>query len=236
MKIFLFSGFFFVFQNFFSQRITGKISSDSASLSRVLVVNIQSEEKVYSNSNGEFVLDANPGDELRFIKEGYERKVLLVRNNDQLVVNLVKLVTEIEEVVVQKKLSGNLATDAGLFNENKKKVILNNDLKVYFKLPSSASLMKPKPGEFVQPVGSGFTFGKIDNQWTETDFAEWIRENFTDAYFISLGIKPVDISRFIFYGLQSFDKIRILKYGYCTDQDVGNLKTLFEKILPMFQK
>ncbi|RZJ39035.1 MAG: hypothetical protein EOO18_01820, partial [Chryseobacterium sp.] len=141
MKIFLFSCFFFVFQNFFSQQITGKISSDSASLSRVLVVNIQSDEKVYSNSNGEFVLDANPGDELRFIKEGYERKVLLVRNNDQLVVNLVKLVTEIEEVVVQKKLSGNLATDAGLFNENKKKVALNNDLKVYFKLPSSASLM-----------------------------------------------------------------------------------------------
>ena len=226
MKLFLFFCLFFVFQNSFSQRITGNISSDSASLSRVLVVNIRSDEKVYSNSNGEFVLDANPGDELRFIKEGYERKVLLVRNNDQLVVNLVKLVTEIEEVVVQKKLSGNLATDAGLFNE----------LKNYFKLPSSASLMKPKPGEFVQPVGSGFTFGKIDNQWTETDFAEWIRENFTDAYFISLGIKTVDISRFIFFGLQSFDKIRILKYGYCTDQDVGNLKLLFEKILPMFQK
>ena len=172
MKIFLFSCFLLLFEQVYSQRINGKTVSDSVLVSQVLVVNINSQEKTYSNSQGQFIINADLGDELRFVKEGYERKVLKITNTDEVFINLIKLITEIEEVEVKKKLSGNLDEDSKLFNENKKKVALNNDLKVYFKTRSSGELMKPKPGEFVQPVGQGFTIGGPDNKWGVTDLVE----------------------------------------------------------------
>lgn len=236
MKIFLFSCFLLLFEQVYSQRINGKTVSDSVLVSQVLVVNINSQEKTYSNSQGQFIINADLGDELRFVKEGYERKVLKITNTDEVFINLIKLITEIEEVEVKKKLSGNLDEDSKLFNENKKKVALNNDLKVYFKTRSSGELMKPKPGEFVQPVGQGFTIGGPDNKWVVTDLVEWIRENLTDEYFISLGLAFPEINSFLYYSLQNFDVKTILKYGYCSEEDVGNLKLHFETSYKKFRK
>lgn len=236
MKIFLFSCFLLLFEQVYSQQINGKTVSDSVLVSQVLVVNINSQEKTYSNSQGQFIINADLGDELRFVKEGYERKVLKITNTDEVFINLIKLITEIEEVEVKKKLSGNLDEDSKLFNENKKKVALNNDLKVYFKTRSSGELMKPKPGEFVQPVGQGFTIGGPDNKWVVTDLVEWIRENLTDEYFISLGLAFPEINSFLYYSLQSFHTMTILKYGYCSEEDVGNLKLHFETSYKKFRK
>lgn len=235
MKIFLFSCFLLLFQNFNSQNVKGKIVSDSVSVNQVLIINVNSQEKTYSNSRGQFIINTNMGDELRFVKEGHERKILKVVNNDDVVINLIKSITEIEEVTVRKKLSGDLAADSKLFNENKKKVVLNNDLKVYFKTKSSGELMKPKPGEFVQPVSSGFTFGKIADKWTLPDLAEWIRENLTDDYFLSLGIVYQEINSFLFYSLRSFSTATILKCGYCSTDDIGNLKLHFEDSFKKFR-
>ncbi|PZU84151.1 MAG: hypothetical protein DI529_11665 [Chryseobacterium sp.] len=220
----------------FSQQIKGRIVSDSVAVDQVLIININSQEKTYSNSQGQFTINAKVGDELRFVKDSYERKIVMVKDPGEISVNLIKLAIEIEEVEVKKKLSGNLASDTKLFNENKKKTALNNDLKVYFKQPSSAELLKPKHGEFVQPVGEGFSFGKIDDKWTITDFVEWIRENLSDEYFVSMGIGFQEINPFLYYSLQSFNTRNILKYGYCSDADVGKLKLHFEKKLHDFKK
>jgi len=211
------------------------VASDSVSVNQVLIININSQEKNYSNSQGQFMIDANVGDELRFVKEGYERLDVTIKNQNDLMINLIKLVIEIEKVEIKKKLSGHLAADSKLFNENKNKVALNNDLKVYFKTRSSEELMNPRHGEFVQPVGEGFTFGKIDNKWTLPDLVEWIRENLTDDYFISLGLSSQEINSFIFYSLQSFGTRTILKYGYCSEEDVGNLKLHFETSFNKFK-
>lgn len=235
MKIFLLSCFLLISYNFYSQQIKGKITSDSISVTQVLVININSQEKNYSNSQGQFIINANINDEIRFVKEGYERKVLKINNSNEIFINLIKLVTEIEKVEIKKKLSGNLSEDSKLFNENKKKVALNNDVKVYFKTRSSEELMKPRHDEFVQPVGGGISFGKIDNKWTLPDLVEWLRENLTDDYFTSIGLISQEINSFIFYALQSFGTRTILKYGYCTEEDVGNLKLHFETSFKKFK-
>lgn len=202
--------------------------SDSVSVNQVLIININSKEKIYSDFYGGFSIDANLGDELRIVKEGYERKILSVRNYNELLININKIAIEIEEVKVQQRLSGDLGKDSKLFNENKRKVALNSDLKVYFKTKSSGELMKPKPGEFVQPLSGGIGFGKIDNKWAVPDLVEWIRKNLTDDYFISLGLDFQEINSFLFYSLQNYNAKNILKYGYCNDEDVGNLKLHFE--------
>ena len=228
MKIFLFSFILLISQQLSAQQIKGKVVSDSVAVNQVLVINISSQEKVYSDFSGRFSINANIGDELRIVREGYERKILVVRNYNDLLINLNNIAIEIEEVEVEQRLSGNLGKDSKLFNENKKKVALNNDLKVYFKTKSSGELMKPKPGEFVQPVSGGIGFGEIDNKWTVSDLVEWIRENLTDDYFISLGLSFQEINSFLFYSLQNFTTKNILKYGYCNNEDVGNLKLHFE--------
>lgn len=226
----------FISHFIFSQQIRGRIVSDSVAANQVLVVNISSQEKTYSDSKGQFFINANIGDELRFIKLGYERKVINVKNDNELLINLIKLTIEIEEVEVKKKLSGNLSKDSKLFDENRKKVTLDNDLKVYFEAPSSAEVLKAKPGEFIQPVGTGFGFGAIDNKWTLTHLVEWIRENLKDEYFISMGLEFPEINSFLFYSLRTFNTKNILKYGFCDDQDVGNLKLHFEEKLKDFKK
>lgn len=223
-------------QNFYSQKIKGKVLSDSVSVNNVLIINVHSDEKTYSNSSGEFIINVNVGDEIRFLKDGYERKNVIISNQNDLLIKLTKTVIEIEEVEVKKKLSGNLTKDSKLFDENKKKVTLNNDLKVYFKAPSIEELMKPKPGEFIQPVGQGFTFGKIEDKWTLPDLVEWLRENLTDDYFISLGLTFPEIDSFLYYSLQNFNTAYILKYGYCNDDNVGKLKLHFETSFNKFRK
>ena len=228
MKLFLFSLILLISQQLSAQQIKGKVVSDSVAINQVLIININSQEKTYSDFYGGFSINANIGDELRIVKEGYERKILTVRNYNELLINLNKIAIEIDEVEVQQKLSGNLGKDSKLFNENKKKVALNNDLKVYFKTKSSGELMKPKPGEFVQPVSGGIGFGKIDNKWTVSDLVEWIRENLTDDYFISVGLSFQEINSFLFYSLQNYNTKNIVKYGYCNNEDVGNLKLHFE--------
>jgi len=228
--------FIFISYFIFSQQITGKVVSDSVSVNQVLVVNINSQQQTYSDSRGQFLINAKVGDELRFIKLGYERKIINVKNDNELLINLVKLAIEIEEVEVKKQLTGNLGKDSKLFDENKKKINLNNNLKTYFKTPSSAEVLKAKPGEFVQPVGGGFTFGKIDNKWTISDLVNWIRENLKDEYFISMGLNFPEINSFLYYSLRTFDTKNILKYGFCNEQDVGNLKLHFEEKLKDFKK
>jgi len=225
----------FILNFIFSQQIGGRIISDSISVSQVLVININSQEKTYSDSKGQFSITANIGNELRFIKLGYERKVINIKNYNELLINIEKLAIEIEEVEVKKQLSGNLRKDSKLFDENKKKVTLNNDLKVYFKAPSSAEILNAKSGEFVQPVGEGISFGKINNKWTITDLVEWLRDNLKDDYFISLGLNFSEINSFLYYSLRTFNTRNILKYGFCDEQDIGNLKLHFEETFKKFR-
>ena len=121
MKKILLITFLFIPLVIFSQLINGRIISDSVAINEVMIININSQHKTYSNSQGQFSINANIGDELRFVKLGYERKTINVSNYNDLLINIVKLAIEIEEVEVKKKLSENLASDSKLFNENKKK-------------------------------------------------------------------------------------------------------------------
>lgn len=235
MKILLQSLFLFPASFVFSQKISGSVVSDSAFVRHVLVTNINSQDKTYTDDTGQFTLSGNVGQKLRFVKEGYERKDILIKNNDYLTVNISKVIIEIPEVEIKKKLSGDLAKDSKLFDENNQKVTLNKDLWHYYKAPASLDVLAPKPGEFVQPVSSGFGIGKINNKWVMTDLVEWLRKNLMDDYFTSMGLGEAEINSFLYFSLRSFDSRIILKYGLCSDGDVGNLKLHFENSLLQYR-
>lgn len=235
LKTFLLSLFLMPLSFVFSQQISGSVVSDSASVRHLLVINIDSQDKIYTDDTGQFTLSASVGQKLRFVKEGYERKDILIKNNDYLTVNISKVIIEIPEVEIKKKLSGDLAKDSKLFDENKQKVALNNDLWHYYKAPASLEVLKAKPGDFVQPLSGGFGIGKINNKWVITDLVEWLRKNLTDDYFTSMGLGKAEINSFLYFSLRSFDSRIILKYGLCSDGDVGNLKLHFENSLLQYR-
>jgi hypothetical protein len=56
--------------------IFGKISTeDGVELTDATVINIRTDERVVSNSDGHFMISGRLGDELRFVKAGYERRI-----------------------------------------------------------------------------------------------------------------------------------------------------------------
>lgn len=100
--------------SFSAQTLKGRVETQGVVLSGVLVVNVTQDTKSQTRSDGVFEVSANPGDELRFVKSGYDRKELIVSGTSQeIVVSLVKIPTLIEEVHVNPvRLTGNLHEDS----------------------------------------------------------------------------------------------------------------------------
>ena len=114
----VFAVFFFCFTvPLFSQNLSGIITDEEQNpLSAVLVFNVQSEKKSYSNIKGEFTIEANSNDELRFVRNGFERNSKKINSSDfnnPISISLFRKAEEIEEVkVTNLNLSGDLNKDS----------------------------------------------------------------------------------------------------------------------------
>ena len=104
MKKFLFLYFLLISISIYSHTLSGiVVTDDSARLPKTLIINMISDQKVWSNELGEFSINAKPGDEIRFVKENYEREKVIVSNNLNITVRLSKIPMEIEEVTIENK-------------------------------------------------------------------------------------------------------------------------------------
>ncbi|KAF5275462.1 hypothetical protein FQA39_LY18643 [Lamprigera yunnana] len=95
------------------------------SLSAVTIVNISTDKKTYSNSQGVFSMKANPNDELRFVKEDFTR-----------------IPKDVGEVKIVKKLSGDLEQDSRVVA----KVDKGEQVKQAVGLPEPVGKMREKTG------------------------------------------------------------------------------------------
>jgi len=88
----------------YSQTLSGIVmTEESARIPKTLVVNMRSDQKVLSNELGEFSIPAKSGDEIRFVKENYEREKWIVSDNLNVIIRLSKIPMEIEEVKIENK-------------------------------------------------------------------------------------------------------------------------------------
>ena len=233
--------FLFILANsFYAQEyIFGKITSEqNIELSGVLILNTRTDEKAYSDSDGNFMISAKNNDALRFVKQKYDRITYSVKPEDfknSIKITLIKSVVEIEEVEIKSKLTGNLREDARRV-ESVKKVKLNKEIAKYIAEKSDPEILKPRGGEFVQPVGQGFSVGKVSNQADQIDLAEDFLEILGEDYFTDLGLKKSEISGFIFHVMSSLDLKNAYKYGYLKGSDIAQFRKQAETKIKDFRK
>lgn len=205
--------------------IFGKINTeDGVELTDATVINIRTNERVVSNNDGHFMISGRVGDELRFVKAGYERESKKVNEDNiksSLQITLIKAATLIDEVEIKKGITGDLAIDSKNLNQQKKVQKLKGELALYMSRKSDPRVLAARPGEFVQPKGQGFSIGKVKNKWDDIDFMKYLISVLGEQYFLELKIEKPQIQHFIYYVFAGgYERKNILKYGFCSDADL----------------
>ncbi|MCW3162000.1 hypothetical protein [Chryseobacterium oryctis] len=159
MKIkLLFILFTLAFININAQKISGKIIDDNGlALSTVVVKNITNNKTVFSDSFGNFSVEANENDEIRFVKEGFyrtDRKVSGENITSLMNVLLLRAETLIPEVKIAYKPTGNLERDSKHYGDSKKLASLKSGLNDYMRSP----LKEPLPKNEVSKAFTGHDF------------------------------------------------------------------------------
>ena len=231
---------FLLAHSFYAQEyIFGKITSEqNIELSGVLILNTRTDEKTYSDSDGNFMISTKNNDALRFVKQKFDRITYSVKPEDfknSIKITLIKSVVVIEEVEIKTKLTGNLREDARRV-ESVRKVKLNKEIAKYITQKSDPLILKPKAGEFVQPKGEGFSVGKVSNQADQIDLAEDFLEILGEDYFTDLGLKKSEIPSFIFHVMSSLDLKNAYKYGYLKGSDIAQFRKQAEIKINDFRK
>ena len=231
---------FLLAHSFYAQEyIFGKITSEqNIELSGVLILNTRTDEKAYSDSDGNFMISAKNNDALRFVKQKFDRITYSVKSEDfknSIKITLMKSVVEIEEVEIKTKLTGNLREDARRV-ESVRKVKLNKEIAKYIAEKSDPEILKPRGGEFVQPVGQGFSVGKVSSKADRIDLAEDFLEILGEDYFTDLGLKKSEISGFIFHVMNGLDLKNAYKYGYLKESDIAQFRKQAEIKINDFRK
>jgi hypothetical protein len=209
--------FLFFSISIFSQNIiSGKVVNEiNFGIPAVLVVNINTDQKTYTDLNGDFSISANAHDELRFIKSKFERTYYKIEPSSfykKIYIIMLKTPVEIKEVEILPKLSGDLKKDSKNLTKNNKVEELQNEIGV----PRTPEKQREKPAEvkkdILQPLITGrlninaiydVVSGKSKRQkrlYQYDDLQEnvtWVRKNIEDDYFINLGIPTEKISNFI---------------------------------------
>ena len=239
LKIFLILFLIYSFKIEAQTAISGNVSNENeVALSGVLVVNINNDNQTLTDQNGYFLINAKSGNELRFIRQNYERVVLKLRSENfysTVKLEMKYLPKDIEVVVLNYKPTGILKEDIKHFGAPKKNVELNKDLGKYNHAYSSREIMKPKRGEFVQPKGPGFETTKIGYQWTILDLQIYLEKTLTNNYFKSMGLEEYEIFPFIGFTLKTFENKEIRRFGRVTSSDLARFQAEAERQILLFK-
>lgn len=240
MKRFLLLYFICISVFAFSQTISGVVvSEESARLPKALVINMSSDQKVWSNEAGEFSINAKTGDEIRVVKENYEREKVIVNNNLYLTVRLAKIPMEIEEVKIENKN----------ISQSKKE-----ELRLSIGLPKGPDKPREKPAEAVDDIlmplirippaikiqaiydvlsGKSRRLKRLYKYEDLQEGLAWIQNNIDPEYFAEAGITPDKLNDFLIFSLRDKSVLMYMKaknVGGITVSLDNNIQDYLERI------
>ncbi|SDE98443.1 hypothetical protein [Epilithonimonas hungarica] len=202
----------------FSQNISGNVMSENeVMIPKVLIVNMTTNQKTYSDSYGKFIIDANIGDEIRFAKESYKLGKIVITSNQFQSVKLEKIPQEIEEVkIINKRLAESQE------EELRKSIGLPKGPEKTREKPADAvdDIVKPLIGipptlnfQAIYDVVSGKS-RRLRRLYKYEDLQEgltWIKNNVDWEYFRDAGIEPQKMNDFLMFALRDEKVLMYMK-------------------------
>lgn len=226
----------------FSQEyIFGKVSTESGTeLPNVVIINMRTDEKIVTDKDGYFMTAAKTGDEIRFVKNTYERKIQRITNENfsrPLNISLEKSPYLIEEIELAFNPTGNLKKDVKSLDPPKKVVALNSSMDSYMRIsPTEPSPKLITPSAFAP---KDFNVGQVDivkavsalvglaskasspltkANYAETqDFFRKIKTTMDLSFYTSQGWDEEELDRFLIYA----DNVYSLAKKYRKDFNVN---------------
>ena len=196
-----------------SQTISGVVvSEEDHPISKVLIVNMSSNQKVYTDNFGNFSIAGKMGDELRFAKEKYKGERIKI-NNDFLKVILQQLPQEIEEVKIinkrlaetqEEKLRKDIGLPKGPEKPREKPADLADD---FLRIPPKVNIQN------IYDAISGKS-RRLKRLYKYEDLQEglvWIKTNVDLEYFFEAGISPEKFNDFLMFALQDEKVLMYMK-------------------------
>lgn len=243
--------------------ISGNIFSEQGYiLQNVLVVNMRTNRQTSSNTEGFFSIEASANDELRFVKDNYERTSHKVFNKDfsnLFSITLIHKPTEIEEVKLAFSPTGNINKDMN-FNSSKKVAKLNKDIAEYVKKPmveiqpkskiiSSFASKDPYEGQLnlfsinlIEGSSNGIVGLLLNDDFTKNkrkptfseikDFHKKVKDTFYGEYYIKQGLNEADFDAYIFF----LDNNYQFSENYFANFDLLKIEQLLKILLKKFIK
>ena len=235
----------------FSQQVSGRVTDeDQNAIPAVMVFNMKTEKKEYTNLNGEFAIDASPNEELRFIRQGFERSSTILTSqsfNSPFSMTIFRTVQEIEEVKVPAvRLTGDLNQDSRNLTKFDRVAQLQREVGV----PGPPEKPRETPPPTVEQVGvfsyvlsniNVFTLYKnisgdarrmrqLYKYEDIQDNAGWIRGKVGDDYFVKMGIPEEKVLEFLQFSIGVKPEIS----KYVKAQKLSKLLFVLEETLPQY--
>ena len=243
--------FIFLFSNLlFSQQVSGTVTDeDQNPIPAVLVFNMKTEEKVFTNLQGEFTITSSTNDELRFVRNTFDRNSKIVNAQDfnsPLRIIIHRSIQEIEEVKVPAvRLTGDLDQDSRNLTKFDKVAQLQREVGV----PEPPEKPRERPSDFKNDVllpliGLSLKPQAIYNlisgnsrrmktQYRYDDLQDqisWIRDKVGDDYFVQMSIPKERISEFLQFSIGVQPEIK----RYIKTQNLSKVLFILEETLPLY--
>lgn len=216
-------------------RIEGRVrTEDNIPLENILIINIKTGIRTHSSNEGTFSIEVKVGDEVRFVKKGYDRLSYIVKSGDlgqNKDFTMLKTPTEIPEVVVSKiskksleKLKESIGVPAPIEKSRPKVADAKKVL-----LPILAGRLDIQS---IYDLASGDARRK-KNLYKYEDFQDkvmWIQDRVESNFFLSRGVPEERITEFISFAItERNDIIALIK-----KRNILKVEEVLERVLPKY--
>lgn len=200
--------------------ITGNVfSEDGIKINNVQIFNADTKKNTYTDLDGNFIIEGEIGNQLIFIKTGFERNSVIVNKLLMSVIFLKHIPYDIQEVKINP-FSGNIYLDTKRIKINNSKEILEEEIglpklkgKQREKIPNVVNdiitpLISTTPTIKIQELytlisGNGRRMKRLYQYQDTQENIKWLREGIGEEYFLKLGIPLEKINEFLEFAIKT---------------------------------